>query len=526
MAVSRRQFVGSGAVAAAAYLARLDRAAAARKPRRRVFARPGVAQGVGAVGLTVVRTRVLEGGTQSAVALTPADGETISGSTQSNFQSNGFWGRSGFTRAEDWTGTNPLGADYAGFDDPNFLPIVTWLTDFGGTGFYSRMDDLGLNGMLPCAGSISLANNITFEKWAVVTDASHAGGTIGSSDDPGVIGVSTGEEPSTIAGYDDILSAAATWLGSSDGPGRMHLFNFADNLLNGDIEDTYFPDDMVIAGDWTTCDQYWFAGAPNDAAGSQTKLHSRLYTPTSGSATTTQCARGSHYGSMMDSIRKNYPGGSIAPIGVWIENGAPYTEAASAAITPAQLKWAVWATIVHGARSIHYFNHTFRSGDPLASANNFNNDGYGGPGVGGTGIYAAAKEVNLRALALAPVINSPFDGYFVYGDTESAGSIATSGFLTAVTSTNSRSKYAGVDACCKWHPTSSKHYIFATTREAEASTNIPVTFRMVDQGQTTATEVHESNPISIERGGGIPGGFCEFDDTFANAATYKTYRID
>jgi len=36
----------------------------------------------------------------------------------------------------------------------------------------------------------------------------------------------------------------------------------------------------------------------------------------------------------------------------------------------------------------------------------------------------------------------------------------------------------------------------------------------------------ESNPISIERGGGIPGGFCEFDDTFATAATYKTYRID
>jgi len=162
----------------------------------------------------------------------------------------------------------------------------------------------------------------------------------------------------------------------------------------------------------------------------------------------------------------------------------------------------------------------------LAGANNFNNDGYGGPGVGGTGIYAAAKEVNLRALALAPVIKSPFDGYFVYGDTESSGSIATTGFLTAVTSTNSRSKYGGVDACCKWQPTEGKHYILATTREVDGSTNWPVTFRMVDQGQTSAFEVHESNTISIERGGAIPGGFCEFDDTFATAATYKTYRID
>jgi hypothetical protein len=49
---------------------------------------------------------------------------------------------------------------------------------------------------------------------------------------------------------------------------------------------------------------------------------------------------------------------------------------------------------------------------------------------------------------------------------------------------------------------------------------------MVDQGQTTAVEVHESNSISIQRGGGIPGGFCEFSDTFATAASYKAYRID
>lgn len=467
--------------------------------------------------VVISRSRVLQVG-QQPVSLTPADGEYISGNTQSNFIGDGFYHRNGFTRARDWPG--------GGFDDLDFLPVCTWLTDFSGTGFYTRMDDLGLNGMLPCAGSVSLANNITFVDWAVVTDSSTPGGTISTNDDPGVIGVSTGEEPSTVAEYDAILAAAATWLATADGPGRLHLFNFADNLLNGDISNTYFPSNMVIAGDWTTCDQYWFAGAPNDAGGSQTKLHSRLYVPTSGSATTAQCARGSHYGSMMDSIRKNYPANSIAPFGVWIENGAPYTEAASAAITPAQMKWAIWSTIVHGARSIHYFNHTFRSGDPLGSANNFNDDGYGGPGILGTGIYAAAKEVNLRALALASVIKSPFDGYFVYGDTESSGSIGTAGFLTSVTSTNARSKYAGVDASCRWHPPSLKHYVFATTREQDGTTNWPVTFRMVDQGQTSAVEVHEANTISIQRGGGVPAGYCEFSDTFATAATYKTYRID
>lgn len=32
--------------------------------------------------------------------------------------------------------------------------------------------------------------------------------------------------------------------------------------------------------------------------------------------------------------------------------------------------------------------------------------------------------------------------------------------------------------------------------------------------------------ITVQRGGGIPGGFCEFSDTFAAASDYKAYRID
>ena len=164
---------------------------------------------------------------------------------------------------------------------------------------------------------------------------------------------------------------------------------------------------------------------------------------------------------------------------------------------------------------------------PVAGGNNFANDGYGGPGVSGTGIYAAAKEVNWNALTIAPVINSPFDGYFVYGDTKSGGLLETAGFLTAVTSTNARSKYAGVDACCKWDPTTSKHYVLATTREPEASTSVPVTFRMVDQGQTTATRLFDTTgSINISRGGSVPSGYCEFSDTFATGASYKAYRID
>jgi hypothetical protein len=481
---------------------------------------------------------------QSAVSLSPVDGETITGGVQSNFAGNGFYTRNGFTRARDWVGPNPLGGSYAGFDDPNFLPIVTWLTDYGGIGAataYGRMDDLGLNGMMPASGAISLSDLITYGKFAVVNDDTWPGGTVTTPQDPYVVGVSTGEEPTDVTGYQAIRTNANTWLASADGPGRFHLFNFADNLINGDISNTYFPKDFVIgwvSGDGATrtrrqvtvCDQYWFAGAPNDAGGSRSKLTSRLYFDefsVSGAATSAQTGRGCHYGSMMDSVRKQWaspnslPGGPFLP---WIEAAAPYTEAASAAITPVQLKWAVWATLVHGARGIGYFVHNFRTGDTWGSA--FWDDHFGAPGVTGTGIYAAAKEINLRALQIAPVVNAPFDGYFVYGDLTSGGAIATTGFLTAVTSTNSRSKYGGVDACCKWNPQDGKHYILATTREAETATGVPITCRMVDQGQTTATPVFGGTGLSISRGGAIPGGFCEFTDTFTNAYDYKCWRID
>lgn len=497
---------------------------------KRISTRPITVTGTG-----VAPTPGIGTGGQHAVTLTAADGESITGggTSQSNFTGTGWWARVGHSRAANWAGPNPLGGTFAGFDDPNFLPIATWLTDYGGLAAataYSRMNDLGLNGMLPASGAINLNDLITYGKWAVVTDESVTTGSVTTAQDPYVVGVSTGEEPSTLTGYDQIKQSAANWLAGPDGPGRFHAFNFADNLLNGSIEFTVLPDEMVVAtaNQVTAMDQYWYAGSgSDDAGGSRSKLHSRLYFDefaTSGAATTAQTARGCHYGSSVDCIRKAYASGSRAPFVVWIEAAAPWSTATSRAMTPAMLKWAVWSTLVHGARTIGYFVHNFRAGDSWGGA--FWDDHFGGPGVTGTGVYAAAKEVNLRALQIAEVVNAPFDGYFVYGDLTTGGAISTSGFLTAVTSTNSRTKYSGVDASCRWHPTEQKHYILATTREQDGTTNWPVTFRMVDQGQNSAVPVFGGTSISISRGGSIPAGFCEFSDTFATAADYKCYRID
>lgn len=455
---------------------------------------------------------------QAPVSLAAIDGEQLSGVVQSNLAGNGYWTRKSRTAATGWTGPNPLGGTFAGFDDPTFLLIGVWLMDFSGTDMYSRLADLGITAMTPAAGSITLANNVTYGLATIVDPADFPGGTISSGDDPTVVGMIGGEEPGSAAAYDTIQGRIATWAGTSDGPGRLTWVNYADTILNGDLEGVYTPADMATSADFITCDQYWCAGAT-----SAFKLHFRVY-GLEGDATADQFRRGCHYGSMLDAVRKEWGAGESRPLGMFVENGAPYEEDTSYEITPRLLVWAVWSTLVHGARSIMWFNHTFRTGDPGVGSNNFGNGYYGGPGVAGTGIYAAAKLINRAALALAPVLNSPLDGYFAYGDSIT-GAIGQPGFLTAVTSTNSRGPYGGVDASCRWRPSEGKHYILASTRESDTAVDVPVTFRMVDQGQTSAYEVFSDRTVSITRGGAIPDGFCELADTFDTAGTPLAYRI-
>lgn len=463
---------------------------------------------------------------QSPVSLIAADGELVDEGGISNFVGNGYYERSGFTRAAAWSGPNPIGGTFAGFDHPQFIPIACWHTDFSDPDFYDRMDDLGLNGMLNAWETVDLNDLAPNHKWATVISDQHPGGTITTGQDPHVLGVLSGEEPFDQAGYEAIVADQTTWLATSDGPGRFGFYNYTVHILNND--DGFGPHstaDAVEQADLITCDYYWISGAPDPTHHVYDNMPFYFYTAL-GTPTESQLKRGSNYGSMMDTIRKHYAegGNSRKPVGIWVENGAPFSDAATGMITPAQMKWAIWSTIVHGARSITYFNHTFREDEDFSS-NNFNDNFYGGPGVPGTGIYQAAKDINYSALVVAPAINGPFDGYLCFGD--GLADYTHTGFLVSCTSANPRNYYSGVDASCRWVPTEEKHYIFATTREAAGTTGWVTTFRMVDQGQTFAVRLYDTGgTLTISRGGSIPAGFCEFTDSFATAESYKCYRID
>jgi hypothetical protein len=480
-----------------------------------------------------VRPRLLQtpqAAGQSPVTLVAADGETLSGNTQSNFAGNGFYTRNGLTRAASWTGPNPLGGTFAGFDDPTFIPISVWLMDFTGTSMYTRLSDLGVNGFYPQYSSIDPLNNITYGFWStVITEQYATPSGIPSGANASVVGVLTGEEPYDDSTYNAIVTPAAAWLAATGGSGRFHEFNFADHALDVNLWSSSITQAQAVAESnptprrrLSTCDMYWYAGATGGTNSATFKLPFRMYQHLSVDATQDQALRGCHYGSMIDALRIPFtaPG---EPLGVWVENGAPFNETVTHEITPAELQWAIWSIFTHGGRGIQWFNGTFRSGDPNYGINNFGNDYYGGPGTAGTGIYARIKQVNRQALQIAPVLNGPTDGYRCWGTTTA---VTRSGFMTSTTSTNSLAAYAGVDVSCRWNPIDSKHYVLATTRESETATSIPLTVRMVDQGQTTATPVFGGTALTVQRGGAIPGGFCEISDTFALASDYKVWRID
>ncbi|MEJ0073156.1 MAG: hypothetical protein WDN27_03715 [Candidatus Saccharibacteria bacterium] len=115
-----------------------------------------------------------------------------------------------------------------------------------------------------------------------------------------------------------------------------------------------------------------------------------------------------HYGDIIDRLRPYQVGHYPAPILSYVENGGPMTEdtTASMYITPPELNAAVWSSIIHGARGVVYFNHTFKGPGP--SSDNFANTYYQTVQSGQSiSIYAQAKATDALVKQLAPVINSP-----------------------------------------------------------------------------------------------------------------------
>ena len=114
--------------------------------------------------------------------------------------------------------------------------------------------------------------------------------------------------------------------------------------------------------------------------------------------------KGAKYGWLVNRVRYlDSLDGKRQPVWGFVEVGHPFEQSDAPTITPAQVRSAVWHSIIAGARGIVYFNHSF--GGPCTSFNLLRDQC-------DPAMRPAVKEVNAQITELAPVLNSPYaDGY-------------------------------------------------------------------------------------------------------------------
>src|SRR5262249_27592931 len=172
-------------------------------------------------------------------------------------------------------------------------------------------------------------------------------------------------------------------------------------------------------------------------------------------------------------------------------------------ITPPELNWAVWSSLIHGARGIIYFNHTFAG--PDQSDDNLAQPFYQTVQPGQTiSIYDQVKATDALIEQLAPVLNSPFALNYV--------TVNSGGYTFPIADTT----LGGMEVMAKDY--NGQFYIFADTRDSETQTNISATFTIADKNATSVTVVNENRTIPVVNG--------VFSDTFAYAWTVHIYQVN
>ena len=378
----------------------------------------------------------------------------------------------------------------AGWDNPSFFSIGPWLAPIRSQADIDRWKDLGLNTAFGATGDSNVALMRQQGIWLV------------PQLDSGLLNQGLGSETVGLNATDEADPAPAVQTTANSL--QDHRFWWQNQTWNyivygdsGAQMTTLFttPNGTQRHLDEHSIDFYW-SSTPNT---STFNLHAGgLLTNLGRDMTIDELKRGSNYGPIIDTLRSYQAGHYPAPIGSYVENGGPGTDFTAASyITPPQLNWAVWSSIIHGARFIMYFNHTF--GGPAQSQDNLANSYYQTTQSGQTtSIYAQTKATDALVKQLAPVINSPTA-------------------LGYVTVNPAPTTLSGIETMAKYY--NNQFYIFADTRMSETATNISATFTIKNTGATSVTVVNESRTIPITNGG------TTFTDTFAKGSTVHIYQV-
>jgi hypothetical protein len=285
------------------------------------------------------------------------------------------------------------------FTDPNFFPIGVWMESViqssdtatdkaNGLNLYVNPTDNSNGALIRAAGMWSLGGSGGTETagWELADEADMTYG-------PGYDAWSGKEGWDTCTPIQDnggqcgyTVMKAMNDNRPSDGRPRYANYGKGVNMWESDQQAQVFINQYQ---QFVSSDMYFYTD-PNLCPSEASK-----YLGISSS----NCRRSSSYGVVIDRMRKlDAMDGKRMPIYGFVEVGHPATEDTAPTITGNQIAGAVWNSLIHGARGIIYFNHSFGG---TCQSQHLLRDSCGAAN------RPMVAQTNQQITALAPVLNSP-----------------------------------------------------------------------------------------------------------------------
>jgi hypothetical protein len=345
--------------------------------------------------------------------------------------------------------------------DTSFFPVGVWMETGWNAGF---LTGLGINMIInpvegPGAGIINIAAlDDEADMWGGPGDAPWTGNYPGQGD----ICVPV----SAKCGYTVQRQGAASHPASD-----LLYANYGKGVLFWETRDeaARFVNEFQ---DVTSIDEYWFTD-PHVCIPSQ----GGAFLGVNRDLTPAECRLAANYGKTVDWNRALLSPARSEPVWAFVELGHPFTEADAPTITPAQARAAVWSSLIHEARGILYFNHSF--GGSCVSHHVLTDCG--------APMRTAVSAVNAQIRSLAPVLNGP----------------NVDGLVTVTGRVDVLAKKSGADM-----------YLLAGSAQPGAQT---ATVRLACGAVASAEVIGESRTVPVVDG--------RFSDGFADGNAVHIYKI-
>jgi hypothetical protein len=362
-----------------------------------------------------------------------------------------------------------------------YFPIGVWFESVTSQADVNMDKDVGLNlyVVLTANSDLSLVRSNGMQ--AILQQSVWKNNPAALSD-PAVAGWELYDQIDMVQGPGQGYTTMQNIINSLPADGRLRYNNYGKGVMfwQTDEQAAKF---VNAYQDVVSANAYWFTD-PHISSGSEGGVLLNNGNP----LLAAQTRRAANYGYTVDRMRMldGMTGGS-APLDrkpIWnvVEVGWPFSETAAQGgrtILPAEIKAAVWHSIIAGARGIIYFNHSIGGLNPTQHV--LRDPVY-------ATVRAVVKSTDALILQLAPVLNAPF----------------ADGFVTSTASIRAMAKYSD-----------GKYYVFAGSKENVASS---ATFTLEGISNGIATVIDESRTIPISDG--------IFTDAFVDGNAVHIYRID